>query len=106
MMKKFKFLTRESIKSKINTKAFKLINLALLIIIVALINLDSIVKLFGGDFDELINIYVVDEVGVYDDFKTIIDNSYLDVLENYNAEVKIAPKSLDELEKEIKEEKQ
>ncbi len=103
MMKKFKFLTRESIKSKINTKAFKLINLALLIIIVALINLDSIVKLFGGDFDELINIYVVDEVGVYDDFKTIVDNSYLDVLENYNAEVKIAPKSLDELEKEIKE---
>ncbi len=103
MMKKFKFLTRESIKSKINTKAFKLINLALFIIIVALINLDSIVKLFGGDFDELVHIYVIDEVGVYDDFKQIIDNSYLDVLENYNAEIEEATKPLEELEKEIKD---
>ena len=104
MKNKFKFLTKDSISKKINTKSFKIINLVLLIIIVALINMDSLIKLFGGDFDELVHIYVVDEVGVYDEFKTIMDSSYLDVLENYNAEVSKSEKSLEELKKEITDE--
>ena len=72
MKNKFKFLTRESIKKKIGTKSFKIVNIILFIIIVGLVNLDSVVKFFGGDFDEPINIYVVDEVDVYDDFKSLI----------------------------------
>ena len=101
MKNKFSFLTRDSIKKKINTKPFKIINIVLCIIIIAVINLDTIVKFFGGDFDELVNIYVVDEVGVYDDFENIMENSYLDVLENYNAKVVKPEKSLDELKEEI-----
>lgn len=101
MKNKFIFLTKDSIKKKITTKSFKIINLVLCLIIIAVINLDSVVKLFGGDFDELVNIYVVDEVGIYDDFKSVMDNSYLDVLQNYNAEVKVSDKSLDELKKDI-----
>ena len=105
MGNKFRFLTRESIKKKINTKSFKIINLVLFIIIVCVINLDSVVKFFGGDFDELVNIYVVDEVGVYDDFKQIMDNSYLDILQNYNAKVSKSDKSYDELKENIIKEK-
>ena len=101
MKNKFKFLLKDSIKKKINTKPFKIINIVLLIIMVGLINLDSIVKLFGGDFDDLVNIYVVDNVNVYDDFKQVMDNSYLDVLENYNAKVIKSDKTIDELKKEI-----
>ena len=101
MKNKFSFLTRDSIKKKINTKPFKIINIVLCIIIIAVINLDTIVKFFGGDFDELVNIYVVDEVGVYDDFENIMENSYLDVLENYNAKVVKPEKSLDELKEDI-----
>ena len=41
--------------------------LILLIIIIALINIDSIIKFFGGDFDEPINMYIIDEVGVYNE---------------------------------------
>lgn len=104
MKNKFKFLTKDSIRKKINTKSFKITNLVLFIIIVALINLDSIIKLFGGDFDEPINIYVVDEVNVYDEFKSIMDKSYLDVLQNYNAEVKVADKDIEEIKKSIKDE--
>lgn len=104
MKNKFSFLTRESIKKKINTKAFKIINLILCIIIIGVINLDSIVKFFGGDFNELVKIYVVDEVGVYSDFKNIMSNSYLDVLENYNAEVVETDKTLDELKENITKE--
>ena len=101
MKNKFKFLTKESINKKINTKSFKIINIVLCIIIIAVINLDGVVKLFGGDFDELVNIYVVDEVGIYDDFKAVMDNSYLDVLENYNAEVKVADKDIEQIKKSI-----
>ena len=43
MKNKFKFLLRESIKKKIDTKAFKIINIVLLIVIVGLINLDSVI---------------------------------------------------------------
>ena len=57
MKNKFKFLLKDSIKKKINTKPFKIINIVLLIIMVGLINLDSIVKLFGGDFDDLVKSY-------------------------------------------------
>lgn len=101
MKNKFKFLTKDSIKKKISTKSFKIINLVLLIIIVALTNLDSIVKFFGGDFDEVVHVYVVDNVGVYDEFKDIVDNSYLNILDNYNAVVLESDKKLDDLKKEI-----
>ena len=52
MKNKFKFLLKDSIKKKIDTKMFKILNIILLVVIVGLINLDSIVKLFGGDFDK------------------------------------------------------
>ena len=101
MMSKFRFLTRDSISKKINTKSFKIINIVLCIIIIAVINLDSVVKFFGGDFDELVNIYVVDEIGVYDDFKEVMDNSYLDVLQTYNAKVSKSDKTYEELKENI-----
>lgn len=101
MKNKFKFLTRESIKKKIGTKSFKIVNIILFIIIVGLVNLDSVVKFFGGDFDEPINIYVVDEVDVYDDFKSVMENSYFDSLQSYNATVVKSDKTLDELKQGI-----
>ena len=101
MKNKFKFLTRESIKKKIGTKSFKIVNIVLFFIIVCIINLDSIVKFFGGDFNELVNIYVVDEVGVYDEFSEVMDTSYLDMLNNYNAKVTKSDKTLDELKQGI-----
>ena len=104
MKSKFWFLTKESIKKKVCTKSFKIINLILCLIIIGVINLEAIVKFFGGDFDELVNIYVVDDVGVYDEFKNVMENSYLEILDNYNAKVSVSDKSLEELEKNIKAE--
>ena len=101
MKNKFKFLTKESIKKKIGSKSFKIVNIVLLLIVVGITNLDSIVKFFGGDFNEPVNIYVVDEAGVYDSFKAVMDNSYLDTLQSYNATVKKADKTLEELKKGI-----
>lgn len=60
MRNKLWFLTKVSLKRKVDTKIFKIVNLLLLVAIVAIMNIDSIIKYFGGDFDELTKIYVVD----------------------------------------------
>ena len=60
MKSKLWFLTKVSLKRKIDTKWFKIVNILLLIGIVALCNIDSIIKFFGGDFNELTKVYVID----------------------------------------------
>lgn len=104
MKNKFLFLTKDSLKSKTGTKAFKLVNIFLCILLVALINLDSLIKLFGGDFNELVNIYVVDEAEVYDDIQQVMDESMFGMLDNYNAKMIKAEKDLETLKKELIEE--
>lgn len=101
MKNKFKFLTKDSIKKKVCTKSFKIINLILFIIIVGLINLDSIVKLFGGDFEDKINVYVVDNIGIYNELETTLNSGYKDILESYNTEIKKADKTIEELKEDI-----
>lgn len=101
MKNKFKFLTKDSIKKKVCTKSFKIINLILLIIIVGLINLDSIVKLFGGDFEDKINVYVIDNVGIYNELEATLNSGYKDILESYNTEIKKADKTIEELKEDV-----
>ncbi len=104
MKSKFWFLTKDSLKKKINTKSFKIVNILLFIGIIVLLNLDSLIKSFGGDFDYSIKIYVIDEVNVYDQVEELFKGSYLEVLQSYNAELEKSDKSLEELKKSIKEE--
>lgn len=101
MKSKFNYLTKESIKSKVNTKAFKFINIFLCIILVVLINLDGIIKLFGGDFNKLINIYIYDEANVSSDFEELMNSTTFDILNNYNAKISKTDKSLDEMKNKI-----
>ncbi len=70
MNKKMWFLTKMSLKKKIKTKWFVVANILFLILIVGLINIDHIIKLFGGDFSETANIMVIDKAGVFPEFKT------------------------------------
>ena len=97
MKNKFKFLTRDSLKKKICTKSFKIINIIICLITICLINLDSIVKFFGGDFEEQINVYIVDEVGIYDDLEETMKSGYKDILDNYNAKISKEDKTIDKL---------
>ncbi len=71
MKSKLNYLITLSLKRKISSKWFKIVNILLLIAIVAIANIDSIIKAFGGDFDKKQKIYVVDNTNVsYDLFKT------------------------------------
>ena len=70
MTNKLKFLTKMSLDKKIKTKWFLIANLIFAILIVGLLNIDSVIKFFGGDFEETQEILVIDEVGVFDSFNT------------------------------------
>ncbi len=105
MKNKFWFLAKDSIKKKVGTKSFKIINIILLIIIVGVINLDTIVKSFGGDFDKEIKVYVIDEVNIYNKLETEINSTEFSLLESYNAKIEKSDKTLDELKESIKEDK-
>ena len=104
MMNKFKFLTIDSLKNKICTKAFLVANILLCVLLLSLTNLDSLIKFFGGDFDEQVNIYIVDEVGVFEEIDEMMNQSVFGLLENYNAKPMKAEKNLEKLKQEIIEE--
>ena len=101
MKSKYWFLTKESLKKKVCTKSFKIVNIILFIIIIGLLNIDTIIKSFGGDFDESVNIYVVDECNVYDELESLFKSNYLDLMDSDTKLVK-SDKSLNELKETIK----
>lgn len=61
MKTKLKYLSKVSLYKKIKTKWFAIVNVILLILIVGLINIDSIINFFGGSFGEETEIIVVDK---------------------------------------------
>ena len=73
MKSKLWFLTKVSLTRKVKTKAFIIVNILLFVAIVALFNIDSIIKAFGGDFDEPYKVYIVDNTDAsYDIINTQI----------------------------------
>lgn len=69
MKSKLNYLTSISLGRKVKTKWFVIANIFLALIIVALINIDSIISLFGGEFNEKQEIYIIDNTNMtYDIF--------------------------------------
>ena len=69
MESKCKFLTKYSLKKKLKNKWFLIANIIIFIITIALVNIDSIITMFGGDFEKELKISIVDNVGYYDEIK-------------------------------------
>lgn len=99
MNKKFWYLTKVSLKKKIGSKWFIATNIILALVILAIININSIVKFFGGDFSHNLTIYAVDNAGVYDVFKSTIEALDEDKL----LEIKRGESSKEELSKNLKD---
>lgn len=75
MTNKFWFLTKNSLQKKMKNKTFIIVNILLLIVLVALINIDRVVMLFGGNFDKQNNIMVLDNTNkTYEILKKTIDS--------------------------------
>lgn len=69
MRSKLNYLIGLSFKRKVKTKWFLIVNIILAFLIVGIINIDSIISAFGGDFSEKQIIYVLDKTNeTYDIF--------------------------------------
>ena len=105
MRDKLRYLTKMSLDKKFKSKWFYVANIIICIILVGLINIDSIIKFFGGDFDEKTNIIVIDNTNnTYNDFKNTYDTSN-GIISEVSGEVDITLSNLTlkEEEKNLKE---
>ncbi|MCI5967276.1 MAG: ABC transporter permease, partial [Tenericutes bacterium] len=89
MMNKFWFLTGASLKKKLKSKWFLIINIILAVVIVGIVNIDTIIKAFGGDFNNTNEIIVIDNTGyAYSIFEKNLNsfNETLDMDYTFNIE--------------------
>ena len=100
MRNKLTFLTGISLKRKIKSKWFLIANILIAIVTIALTNIDTIIAFFGGDFNDNQIIYVVDEVGAYDTFKTLLNASTSEVSETNQYDLKWSNSTIEDLKQE------
>lgn len=97
MSKKFWYLTRVSLKKKIGSKWFLITNIILALAVIGIININSIIKFFGGDFSDNLTVYVIDNSNTFNYFETT-----LDALDEDNLiKIEQTSKTKDELEKDL-----
>lgn len=105
MSKKLKYLTKISLDKKIKTKWFLVANIIIAVLFISLINIDYIIKFFGGNFDEGVNLIIVDNTNsLYEDLKDNFNNN-ISYLENFTKDTAITKsnKSIEELKEDIKD---
>ena len=105
MTNKLKFLTGVSLKRKIKTKWFVAANVILAILIIAVANIDSVIKFFGGDFDKKTEFYVIDNTNMtFEPLKEILVSTSKQVYDKSEYKVKLYNKSEKKLKEKIKDE--
>lgn len=104
MTNKLKFLTKMSLDKKIKTKWFLVANLIFAILIIGLLNVDSVIKFFGGDFDETQEILVIDEAHVFDSFDLYYEESSKYLSDYVDTEVTLYTDGYDDGVKLVEEE--
>lgn len=104
MRSKLNYLISVSFKRKVKTKWFLVANILLALAIVLVINIDSVISFFGGDFDEKTKVYVVDNADAYDIFNEQLatTSSILNGDKESSYEIVKSDKSIDELSDMIK----
>ena len=105
MKNKLWYLIGVSLKRKIKSKWFVIVNIILMFAIVGLFNIDSIIGFFGGDFNEKQKIYVIDNTKTsFEIFKDSIEKTDINLKNSNSYEVKKYNKSLEDGKKKIKKE--
>ena len=100
MNKKFWYLTKISLNKKIKSKWFVITNIIILLVIVALVNISSIIEFFGGDFEDNTNIIVVDNTT--SSYELLAENIKTFSDEN-NITIEKSTENIEELEKTIED---
>jgi len=101
---KLNYLVDVSLKRKIKTKWFAIANILLAIAIVAVVNIDSVIKFFGGDFNEKTLVYVLDKTDIsYDILKSSIESLQVSILgeDEDNYDIELWEKDIESAKKEL-----
>ena len=104
MTSKFWYLTGLSLKKKIKTKWFFIANILLAILIIGLINIDSIIQFFGGDFDQKTEIVLLNETNystIDQTFENYIQEYKQLLTTEYEASIEVYSGNQQNLEKEL-----
>ncbi len=102
MKNKLLFLTKMSLKKKMASKWFIVVNLIVFIALVGIINIDSIIAAFGGDFNENIQLVVIDETEeVYPTFQSTLSESQTLLDETSKFEITLSKRTVEEEQKSL-----
>lgn len=104
MSSKFWYLTGISLKKKMKTKWFLIANIILAIVIIGLINIDSIISFFGGDFNDTTNIVLLDRTGYTAEvFEKNLEETNTMLANDYQTEYEIFQKDEESLKEYLKD---
>ena len=104
MKAKLRFLIGQSLKKKLNTKWFKIANILIFILIIGVLNMDRLISFFGGDFEDVTKVYVLDEINAYPLFEANF-NSLITSLEDLgNYEIEKSNEPLETLKDKLEDE--
>ncbi len=83
MRSKLNYLIGASLKRKVKTKWFLVANIIIALVVVGIINIDSIITFFGGDFDDAQKVYVIDDTNrAYDILEEQLNASSLQIVDS------------------------
>lgn len=83
MRSKLNYLIGVSLKRKVKTKWFLVANIIIALVVVGIINIDSIITFFGGDFDDSQKVYVIDDTDrAYDILAEQLNASSLQIVDS------------------------
>lgn len=106
MTSKLWYLTKVSLKKKMGTKWFVVVNLLLAIAIVGIVNIDSVIQAFGGDFNRPLELYLLDETNESNEIFLQNMNALIEEEEDEKIEIKEVTKSLEEAKEDLEKEDQ
>lgn len=108
MKSKLNYLIGISLGRKVKTKWFLIANIILAVVIIGLLNIDSVITYFGGDFNEKQKVYIIDNTNeTYELFSSTLNNTSTSLYgkEESNYELTKYDKSIDDAKKLLETEK-
>lgn len=83
MRSKLNYLVGISLKRKIKTKWFLIANIIIGLVVIGIINIDSVITFFGGDFESAQKVYVIDDSErAYDILSSQLEASSMELIDS------------------------
>ena len=101
MKNKAWFLIKQSLKKKMDTKWFKIVNVLICLLLIGVINIDKIINVFGGDFKDTVNIYLTGDNNYLEGFNAYFLTNKKIVNDEKTYEIAYSSDSIDTLKEKI-----